>query len=114
MNAKTNAVMATAAITMLLIMGSSIVPMQQSHASGDNKKTGDFKSSIKASAVSDKKSSSQHSDQDNFATGATTPAGKPGTADSGQGQRGSRIQRPEQEPPINTGHSRGSRRHRKQ
>ena len=53
-----------AAITSLLIMGTSITPMQ-SYA-GENKKTGDLKSSIKASSEVDKKSAGQHLDQDNF------------------------------------------------
>jgi hypothetical protein len=70
MNAKTNAatVTAAAAIAMLLIMGTSVIPTQ-SYAYGDHKKTGELKSSIKAGTEGvdvDKKSSSQHQDQDNF------------------------------------------------
>jgi hypothetical protein len=53
-----------AAITSLLIMGTSVIPMQ-SYAD-QHKKTSDFKSSIKASSEVDKKSASQHLDQDNF------------------------------------------------
>ena len=58
-------ILLVAIITATLILGTSVIPMQ-SHASGDNKNTKDSKSSIKASADWDKKSSSQHSGQDNF------------------------------------------------
>ena len=51
-------------ITATLFLGTTIVPMQ-SYA-GENKNTKDYKSSIKASTESDKKSASQHQDQDNF------------------------------------------------
>ena len=64
----TKNILLMAAITSLLIMGTSIVPMQ-SYADRDNdndKKTNDFKPSISASYESDKKSASQHQDQDNF------------------------------------------------
>jgi hypothetical protein len=53
-----------AAITSLLVMGTSIIPMQ-SYA-GENKNTKDSKSSIKASTEVDKKSAGQKLDQDNF------------------------------------------------
>ena len=51
-------------VTATLVMGTSVIPMQ-SYAD-QHKKTGDFKSSIKASFDSDKRSASQHMDQDNF------------------------------------------------
>ena len=57
-----------AIIAATLVMGTSVIPMQ-SYADRDNddhKKTKDFKSSIIASSESDKKSASQHQDQDNF------------------------------------------------
>ena len=61
----TKNILLVAIITATLVLGTSVIPMQ-SYASGENKKTKDSKSSIKASAESDKKSSSQHSGQDNF------------------------------------------------
>ena len=68
MNNTTN-LLTIATITALLIMGTSVIPMQ-SYADRDNsddhKKTKDFKSSIIAGSESDKKSASQHLDQDNF------------------------------------------------
>ncbi len=57
-----------AIIATTLVMGTSVIPMQ-SYADRDNddhKKTKDFKSSITASSESDKKTASQHQDQDNF------------------------------------------------
>ncbi len=51
-------------ITATLVLGTSIISMQ-SYA-GENKNTKDSKSSIKASTEVDKKSSSQHQDQENF------------------------------------------------
>src|SRR5215207_7034962 len=66
-NAKKN-VLLMAAISVLLVMGTTITPMQ-SYADRDNdnhKKTKDFQSKIIASSESDKKSASQHQDQDNF------------------------------------------------
>ena len=57
-----------AIIAITLVLGTSVIPMQ-SYADRDNddhKKTKDFKSSIIASSESDKKSASQHQDQDNF------------------------------------------------
>jgi hypothetical protein len=53
-----------AAITSILIMGTSIIPMQ-SYAD-QHKKTTDFKASIKVGSEVDKKSASQKLDQDNF------------------------------------------------
>ena len=52
-------------ITATLVMGTSVIPMQ-SYADDNIKKHSDFKSSIKASFDSDKRSASQHQDQDNF------------------------------------------------
>ena len=63
--ARKNVLLMAAAITFLLVMGIAIAPMQ-SYASGEHKKTGDFKSSIKATSQIDKKSASQKLDQDNF------------------------------------------------
>ena len=51
-----------AAITSLLVMGTSIIPMQ-SYAGGASD---ELKSKIKSSTQIDKKSASQHLDQDNF------------------------------------------------
>ena len=72
-------------------MGTSVLPMQ-SYADRDNnddhKKTKDFKSSIIAGSESDKKSASQHQDQDNFCVqGRRLPAGKRWSTDSWKGQR---------------------------
>jgi hypothetical protein len=57
-----------AAITSLLVMGTSLVQMK-SFAGDDNKdykKTKDYKSSISEKTQIDKKSANQHMDQDNF------------------------------------------------
>jgi hypothetical protein len=57
-----------AAITSLLVMGTSLVQMK-SFAGDDHKdykKTKDYKSSVSAKAQVDKKSANQHMDQDNF------------------------------------------------
>ncbi len=66
-NAKS--ILLVAIITATLVLGTSVIPMQ-SYADRDNnddhKKTKDFKSSITARSESDKKSASQHHDQDNF------------------------------------------------
>ena len=51
-----------ATITSLLVMGTSLIPMQ-SYAGGASD---DYKSKIKSSTYADKKSASQHMDQDNF------------------------------------------------
>ena len=51
-------------VTATLVMGTSVIPMQ-SYAD-QHKKNSDFKPSIKASFDSDKRSASQHQDQDNF------------------------------------------------
>jgi hypothetical protein len=64
----TKNILLIAIITATLILGTSVIPMQ-SYADRDNndhKKTKDFKSSIIANSESDKKSASQHQDQDNF------------------------------------------------
>jgi hypothetical protein len=60
----TKNILLLAIITATLIMGTSVIPMQ-SYAD-EHKKTKDSKYSIKASSESDKKSASQHQDQDNF------------------------------------------------
>src|SRR5215216_5529272 len=64
----TKSILLVAIIAATLVLGTSVIPMQ-SYADRDNndhKKTKDFVSSIKASSESDKKSASQHQDQDNF------------------------------------------------
>lgn len=64
----TKNILLMAAITSLLIMGTSITPMQ-SYADRDDvdhKKTDDFNSKIKASFETEEKSASQHMDQGNF------------------------------------------------
>ena len=65
-NAKS--ILLVAIITATLVLGTSVIPMQSYADKGndDYKKTKDFKSSIKVSTESDKKSASQHQDQDNF------------------------------------------------
>ena len=60
----TKNILLIAIITSTLILGTSVIPMQ-SYA-GENKNTKDSKSSVKASAASDKNDASQHSGQDNF------------------------------------------------
>lgn len=64
----TKNILLMAAITSLLIMGTSIVPMQSyaDRDDDDHKKTDDFNSKIKASFEIEEKSASQHMDQDNF------------------------------------------------
>ena len=74
----TKSILLVSIITATLILGTSVIPMQ-SYA-GENKNTKDSKSSIKASAVSDKKSSSQNLGQDNFAY----RSGDPSQANQGQ------------------------------
>ncbi len=65
----TKSILLAAIITATLIMGTSVIPMQ-SYADRDNnddhKKDKDFKSKIISGSESDKKSASQHQDQDNF------------------------------------------------
>src|SRR5215217_6533887 len=61
---KTKNILLIAAIISLLMMGMSVIPMQS--YTDEHKKTGDLKASIKASSEVDKKSASQHLDQDNF------------------------------------------------
>jgi hypothetical protein len=65
MNKTRKNVLLSAAVTLLLVMGTAITPMQ-SYASGEHKKTGDSKSSIKSDTDVNKKSASQKMDQDNF------------------------------------------------
>jgi hypothetical protein len=60
----TKNILLIALITATLILGTSVIPMQ-SYADED-KITKDSKSSIKASTEVDKKSASQHQNQDNF------------------------------------------------
>ncbi len=60
----TRNILLMAVVTSLLIMGTSIIPMQ-SYAD-QHKKATDFKSSVKAGSEVDKKSAGQHLDQDNF------------------------------------------------
>jgi hypothetical protein len=64
----TKNILLLAAITSLLIMGTSIFPMQSyaDRNDDDQKKTDDFNSNIKASSEIEKKDASQHMDQDNF------------------------------------------------
>jgi hypothetical protein len=65
----TKSILLVALITATLVLGTSVTPMQ-SYADRDNndnhKKDKDFKSAIIAGSESDKKSASQHQDQDNF------------------------------------------------
>ena len=65
----TKNILVIALITATLVLGTSVIPMQ-SYADRDNnddhKKGKDYKSSIIAGSESDKKSASQHQDQDNF------------------------------------------------
>ena len=63
----TNKMLMIAAITSLLVMGTSLVQMKSFAGGDDHKKTKDFKSSISAKSQVDKKSANQHMDQDNFA-----------------------------------------------
>jgi hypothetical protein len=60
----TKNILLMAAITSLLVIGTSTIPMQ-SYAS-QHTKTDDLKSSIKASLQIEEKSANQHLDQDNF------------------------------------------------
>ena len=64
----TNKMLMMAACALLLIMGTSIIPMQSFAESGsndENKKHKDNKSKTSAGSQTDKKSASQHQDQDN-------------------------------------------------
>ena len=65
----TKNILVIALITATLVLGTSVIPMQ-SYADRDNnddhKKGKDYKSSIIAGSESDKRSASQHQDQDNF------------------------------------------------
>ena len=64
----TKSLLLIAIIAATLVMGTSVIPMQSyaDKENNDHKKTKDFKSSIIAGSESDKKSASQHQDQDNF------------------------------------------------
>jgi hypothetical protein len=65
MNKTKKNVLLMAAITLLLVIGTTVTPIQ-SYASEEHKKNGDLKSSIKSETEVDKKSASQHQDQENF------------------------------------------------
>ncbi len=65
MNSAKKNVLLTAAITLLLVIGTAIIPIQ-SYASEEHKKYGDSKSSINSDTYENKKGASQHQDQDNF------------------------------------------------
>ena len=65
----TNNILLMAAITSLLIMGTSMIPMQSYADSGsndENKNYDDSKSKTGATSQTDKKSANQHMGQDNF------------------------------------------------
>jgi hypothetical protein len=62
----TNKMLMIAAITYLLVMGTSLVKMKSFAGGEEHKQTKDFKSSISEKTQIDKKSASQHMDQDNF------------------------------------------------
>ncbi len=55
-----------AAITSLLVMGTSLVQMKSFAGGEEHKKGKDFKPSISVKSQIDKKSANQHMDQDNF------------------------------------------------
>jgi hypothetical protein len=63
----TNKILMMAVITSLLVIGTSLTPMQSfaDRDKGDHEKTSDYKSKIFASSEEDKKSAKQHMDQDN-------------------------------------------------
>jgi hypothetical protein len=63
----TNKILMMAVITSLLVIGTSLTPMQSfaDRDKGDQEKTSDYKSKIFASSEEDKKSAKQHMDQDN-------------------------------------------------
>ena len=62
----TNKMLMIAAITSLLVMGTSLVQMKSFAGGEEHKKTKDFKPSISAKSQIDKKSANQHMGQDNF------------------------------------------------
>jgi hypothetical protein len=62
----THKMLMIAAITSLLVMGTSLVQMKSFAGGEEHKQTKDFKSSISAKSQVDKKSANQHMDQDNF------------------------------------------------
>jgi hypothetical protein len=61
MNKTKKNVLLMAAISLLLVVGTTITPIQ-SYASGEHKKTDDLKSSIKSDTEVDKKDASQKMD----------------------------------------------------
>ena len=62
----TNKMLMIAAITSLLVMGTSLVQMKSFAGGDDHKKTKDLKSSISEKTQIGKKSASHHQDLDNF------------------------------------------------
>ena len=62
----TNKMLMIAAITSLLVMGTSLVQMKSFAGGEEHKKAKDYKSSISEKTQIDKKSAKQHLDQDNF------------------------------------------------
>src|SRR5919107_3987076 len=62
----TNKMLMIAAITSLLVMGTSLVQMQSFAGEDSHKKTKDYKKSVSEKTQVDKKSANQHMDQDNF------------------------------------------------
>src|SRR5215212_10151711 len=62
----TNKMLMIAAITSLLVMGTSLVQVKSFAGGEEHKKGKDFKSSISVKSQIDKKSASQYQDQDNF------------------------------------------------
>jgi hypothetical protein len=62
----TNKMLMIAAITSLLVMGTSLVQMKSFAGGEEHKKGKDFKPSISVKSQIDKKSANQHMDQDNF------------------------------------------------
>ena len=63
----TNKMLMIAAITSLLVMGTSLVQMKSFAGGEEHKKTKDFKSSVSEKTQVSKKGANQHMDQDNFA-----------------------------------------------
>jgi hypothetical protein len=62
----TNKMLMIAAITSLLVMGTSLVQMKSFAGGWGHEKKDDLKSSVKVSFESNEKSAKQHLDQDNF------------------------------------------------
>jgi hypothetical protein len=67
----TKNILLVAIITVTLVLGTSVIPMQSyaDRGDSDDKKDKDFESKTSASSESDKKSASQKLDQDNFCYG---------------------------------------------